>query len=287
MTNQGECQLRLIPSPVLDRASTVFDATPIEPLTVKGKSEPLAAYEVGAETGSRTVERTGELTFVGRADELQVVETALRRSGSGAEPALVVVGASGTGKTRLVHEAVEAVAADEATEPIEAFVVQGEPYAVAVAYRALRYPLRRLLGIVPVHRLEVVGSQHEDHQGERRMHLDPLRQASQAVAAGLERIVPHRTPTVEAVLDHPHRFAAGIERAFHHAGPPRVERQSAPRLGNDAPGQRVGVNEDLVHRVARARGQFGRSRRSNVRSGNTRPAGVDGTSPTRRAPIRT
>ena len=67
-----------------------------------------------------------------------VLTRALSGEGGGV---VVVDGATGMGKSRLVHEALEA--APEATRS----VLRGEPYGLSSTYRALRDPMRSLLGI--------------------------------------------------------------------------------------------------------------------------------------------
>ena len=98
-----------------------------------------------------------------------------------------------------------------------------------------------------VHGLEIVGTQHQDHQGERRVDLNALRQPLQTVAAGLVGILPDRTAPVKAVLVHPNIVALGSQRGLHDPGPARLERQAAAGEWNDAPGQRIGVNQDVPH----------------------------------------
>jgi hypothetical protein len=102
-------------------------------------------------------------------------------------------------------------------------------------------------GVVLVHRLEIVGAEQQDHQRQRRVDLDALRQAGHAVAAGFERILPDRAPAVETVFDDAHRLSARRERELHHAGPAGFERQAPTRFRNDPPRERVGVDEDLLH----------------------------------------
>ena len=54
---------------VLDQARTQFATDTLEPFSVKGKSEPVQAYRVGAPTGSKS-EAYGTLPFRGRDREL-------------------------------------------------------------------------------------------------------------------------------------------------------------------------------------------------------------------------
>ncbi|MEP6661154.1 MAG: adenylate/guanylate cyclase domain-containing protein [Acidimicrobiales bacterium] len=134
---------------VLDAAHTLFDVTALEPLQVKGKSEPLLAYAVGAETSSRDPETQGALPFTGRAQELIALRGLLQAAVDGDAAIVTVTGGTGVGKSRLVSEALQ-------TGPqIAKFTLSAEPYGVADAYRAFRHPLRRLLGITSLDRSEM------------------------------------------------------------------------------------------------------------------------------------
>src|SRR5262249_47399390 len=80
----------------------------------------------------------------------------------------------------------------------------------------------------------------------------PRAEPRQLMAAGLERVVPGRPPPVEAILDDPDLVAGGDQGPLHHPRPAGLERQSAPRARDDAPGQRVGIDEDLLHPLSSA-----------------------------------
>ncbi|MNT18900.1 hypothetical protein D3C72_1541270 [compost metagenome] len=89
-----------------------------------------------------------------------------------------------------------------------------------------------------MHRLKIVVAEHQDHQCQRRVDLDTLRQSLQPVAPGLEGIVPDRAAAVQAVFDDAHRRAAvGIQRQFQAARPAHRKRQPLARAGDDPPGQ--------------------------------------------------
>lgn len=126
---------------VLDRSHTVFATEALEPFYVKGKDAPVQAYAVGEETGNRTARTDGELPFTGRDFELGIVREALARLPFGAGGAITIIGDTGSGKSRLVEEAL---AGPEQTRTL---IVQAEPYGADNAYWALRDPLRGLLGI--------------------------------------------------------------------------------------------------------------------------------------------
>src|ERR1051326_1293439 len=78
------------------------------------------------------------------------------------------------------------------------------------------------------------------------MRFDPLRQSDRAVSARLEGVVPNCAPTVEAIFNNAHVVAEAIQLDFQHARPALLEWQAPARIRNDSPGQRIGINEDLV-----------------------------------------
>jgi class 3 adenylate cyclase/tetratricopeptide (TPR) repeat protein len=126
---------------VLERSRTVFDADPLEPFLVKGKTDPIQAYRLGETRGPRT-ERRSRTSFVGRSHEVAQLEGAwdsVIRSGRGA--AIVVEAERGFGKSRIVDE-LRARRPDATT-----VVIQGEPYGTASAFLALRAPLAAWLAL--------------------------------------------------------------------------------------------------------------------------------------------
>jgi class 3 adenylate cyclase/tetratricopeptide (TPR) repeat protein len=78
---------------------------------VRGSSEPLGVYELEGMGQMRTrLDRSrarGFSRFVGRADEMQALETALARIRTGQPQVVGVVAEAGSGKSRLCHEFLE------------------------------------------------------------------------------------------------------------------------------------------------------------------------------------
>ncbi|MBA3738624.1 MAG: AAA family ATPase, partial [Actinobacteria bacterium] len=109
----GESTLRLVRDAVI--------ATPTEALTLKGKAEPIRAFELAEVTpGSEGVARHRDAPMVGRADELEMLSTALR--GAARERLVVmatVLAPPGVGKSRLIDEFV-------AFHETDATVVRGQ-----------------------------------------------------------------------------------------------------------------------------------------------------------------
>jgi class 3 adenylate cyclase/tetratricopeptide (TPR) repeat protein len=88
-----------------------FELTDLGRLEVKGIEEPMSVYELQSVGALRTrldVSRArGFSRFVGRVDEMQILETALSRAEKGNPQIIGVVGEAGVGKSRLCAEFVE------------------------------------------------------------------------------------------------------------------------------------------------------------------------------------
>ncbi|MEI6362312.1 MAG: adenylate/guanylate cyclase domain-containing protein [Actinomycetes bacterium] len=126
---------------VLEHAMTLFVTTPAGPFPMKGKAVPLLVYEVGEEAGTRVVGEEARLPFRGRDAELAQVQAVLDGAMTGTGGVATVLGPTGIGKSRLVHEASDAV------PDLRAFVLRAEPYGQSSSYRVFRDPLRHLLGV--------------------------------------------------------------------------------------------------------------------------------------------
>ncbi len=202
---------------VLERSRTVFETRALEPLRLKGKAAPVQAYSLGAETGRRRDLEASQLPFTGREAELRTLQSRLDEAGGGSGSVVEIGGEAGVGKTRLVEEFLR-------RNTTAVFQLAGEPYGVAAPYRALREPLRQLLGIVP-------GSDAGPHQ----------------LVSGIARLAPDLVPLaplVAAVVDLPMAETEATE-----AIEPRFRRELAARtvvrlVGAEYAGRTVVIVED-------------------------------------------
>jgi class 3 adenylate cyclase/tetratricopeptide (TPR) repeat protein len=83
----------------------IVDVEPVEPLTLKGKSEPVPAYRLIRVRGGEWFGRRLEAPLVGRAADLEQLLMSFNKANRDKTLELVtVVGQAGMGKTRLVQE---------------------------------------------------------------------------------------------------------------------------------------------------------------------------------------
>ena len=171
---------------------------PVEPLTVKGKAEPLTAWralDTGAEAGAR---RESHVPFVGRDEQLATLAGVLTTAADKRVPQLVtVVGPAGIGKSRLTREAL-------ARARTRAVAGRCLSYGDAITY----WPLRE---IAAAWDLDAVLAQEPDADAVRARvgaAVDPAGAAASPdeIAWGFRRlleVVGHDEPLV-VVLDDIH-----------------------------------------------------------------------------------
>ncbi len=130
----------LIGEPTLALVRDAVEVEAIEPLTLKGKTNPVPAYRlVGVHEAP---ERQHTSQFVGRERELETVRDAWQRvQGEQRCELLTIVGDAGVGKSRLVAEALAT---------IQGTVVRGHclPYGEGITYWPVIEVLNQL-GILP------------------------------------------------------------------------------------------------------------------------------------------
>ena len=195
---------------VLDGSRTLFAVTALEPFSVKGKSQPVQAYALGVEVGTRHSELSTDVEFQGRARELAAVRRVLEAHGDEAR-VVTIVGAPGVGKTRLADEALRALPL------VSRLSVRGEPYATAVPYRALRYPFRRLLGLE-----DTAFEEMAPRLAEAVRALDPALEPYVPLIADVVHVEVPDTPEVDAIDPRfrSERLADAVEQLLAAVVPP-------------------------------------------------------------------
>jgi hypothetical protein len=126
----------LVGQPTLTLVRDAAEVEPVEPLELKGKSEPVPAFRLLRVRDAP--ERPPEGPFVGRERELGLIREALERVRAERRCELfTVVGDAGVGKSRLVAEALTRV---------EALVFRGRcpPYGEGITYWPVVEVLKQL-----------------------------------------------------------------------------------------------------------------------------------------------
>src|ERR671915_349018 len=159
----------------------------LEPLELKGKSEPVPAWEAVAVTAEHAVRRTAparESPLVGRDHELSTLESIYQRMERDCIPHLVtLMGEAGVGKSRVLRELERRLCGR--TAPPAFHTGRCLPYGAGIVFWALGEVIRAGCGIVDTDSAEVAwtkllghtrklfGAEHPDlgEEGERRTAL--------------------------------------------------------------------------------------------------------------------
>ena len=128
--------------------ATTIEYRDLEPLTLKGKSEPIPAWEaVGVvESAPGTDPARAAAPLVGRDEELALLRSLYGCAVRESRPYLVTVfGQAGVGKSRLLNELAAALGDGE--EPVETLVGRSPAYGTSTTYAALGEILRERFGV--------------------------------------------------------------------------------------------------------------------------------------------
>jgi class 3 adenylate cyclase/tetratricopeptide (TPR) repeat protein len=117
---------------VAESSRTQFDLADVPSFSVKGKVAPVVVRSVGLPLARIDVQ--GELPLIGRADEINILDSALVRAREGTGEHIDLLGAPGIGKTRLLAE-LQRMAFD-----MRVVAAAAEPYRASSPY-ALAAPL--------------------------------------------------------------------------------------------------------------------------------------------------
>ena len=166
MARAGEDEI-WVSAGALSRGGGSFEATELEPLALKGKSEPVQAFVLGALLGE--IERPqkaptdGELPFVDRERERAVLGASVAPVRMGFGTLVELVGEPGIGKSRLAQELRENCADMRQVE------LRCEQYEASTPYYAFRPFLRSLLDV----ELNGGGAHNRTVLSERLEKIDP------------------------------------------------------------------------------------------------------------------
>ncbi len=88
---------------VLDRSHTLFDATQLEPIALKGKVKPVAPFELGDILDTDEARTLHQLPFFGREEELSQLRELADAARDGRGHLVDLIGEPGIGKSRLLE----------------------------------------------------------------------------------------------------------------------------------------------------------------------------------------
>ena len=126
---------------VVERSKTAFDTTPVGPLPLKGKAQPVKAVAVGAVAGTRAPQTRTKLPLVDRQRELPVLDAALIPVRMGFGSFVELIGDAGIGKSRIVEELCDRA------EGLAVVSAACEPYEATTPYFVFRKLLNGLLDV--------------------------------------------------------------------------------------------------------------------------------------------
>ena len=169
----------------------------LTPLHLKGKAEPVPAWEAAGLLAAQPTRRTTARVatpLVGRDDELALMESLYGRVARERRPHLVtLIGQAGVGKSRLLHEFRQRVEAG--TEESPAFR-EGRclPYGSGVVYWALSEVIRADAGIRDEDTAEQAWERIKDYACDLLVHDDSEREAVERRAALVARLLGIEVP---------------------------------------------------------------------------------------------
>jgi class 3 adenylate cyclase/tetratricopeptide (TPR) repeat protein len=140
---------------------------PLEPLVLKGKAEPVPAWEATGVLAAQPQRRSAarESPLVGRQDKLELLESLYERVAHEGRPHLVtVIGQAGVGKSRLLTELTKRLGENEAQPTFR--TGHCLPYGSGIVYWALAEVIRSEACIVDSDDSEVAWSKLENTMKE-------------------------------------------------------------------------------------------------------------------------
>jgi class 3 adenylate cyclase/tetratricopeptide (TPR) repeat protein len=126
---------------ILDKSTRMFAFSSLPPFPVKGKAQPVHAFDVGAPLPSRPSPFQSAGRLAGRDAEVAALQEALDLLRRGRGRVVELVGEPGIGKSRLLAELL--ALADKERH----LVVRCDAYATAIPYAVVDMLLRDLLGV--------------------------------------------------------------------------------------------------------------------------------------------
>jgi class 3 adenylate cyclase len=115
------------------------EATPLDPLTLKGKEEAAVAFRLeSVDPAATAIPRRDDTRFVGQSKELERLRTAYQEVKSGGVRLVTVLGEPGIGKSRLARELVRSVEGQASV-----LVAPCPPYGEGTTFTPIREAFRQ------------------------------------------------------------------------------------------------------------------------------------------------
>ena len=209
--------------------SDEVDYRTLDPLHLKGKAEPVPAWEVAgsiAAQPTRRIRARAATPLVGRDDELSLMESLYGRVTRERRPHLVtLVGQAGVGKSRLLHEFRQRV--DQLAEEAPAFR-EGRclPYGSGVVYWALGEVIRADAGIRDEDSADQAWEKIKDYAFRLLLDEEGEREPVERRAALVARLLGIEVPDDEPMeLEDPQKLREAFFSAVRAAMEARSEEQ--------------------------------------------------------------
>jgi predicted ATPase len=180
-----------------------IDYTELEPLVLKGKSQPVPAWEATAAVGERPAHRAEPRTaapLIGRAEESGLLLRLAERVSTESRPHLVtVIGQAGVGKSRLLREFRSSLGSLRPAPKL----LTGEcpPYGTSISYWALGEVIRSEFGIAGGEQMESAWQKLREGMADR-LDGDGDEEAAERNAALIARMFglepPDSAPPLES-----------------------------------------------------------------------------------------
>jgi predicted ATPase/class 3 adenylate cyclase len=126
---------------IVERSATLFETRELEPFLVKGKSEPVHAFELGAIAGRSAAAPAQRLPMVDRQRERALLTASLGTVRAGFGSFVELIGDPGIGKSRLTQEL------EEQCSDMQQIGTACEQYESSTPYYPFRSLLRSLLAV--------------------------------------------------------------------------------------------------------------------------------------------
>ena len=196
---------------VLDRSTTPWSTTALEPFMVKGKRHPVVAFVLGPPR-RRAVSVVSSLPLVGRDEELAAFDAQIAAVRSGEGRFIQIVGEAGIGKSRLADELRRRVG-----EHMPQVTIACDAYEASTPYAAFWWLLHDLLGVAPDAPRDEVVAQLERRVGEVAPALSPW---LPLLATPLDLDVADTPDTANLSPEFRHERVSEVTAAFLHAAMP-------------------------------------------------------------------